>query len=143
MQVMRLLASDAVSIQGCICSALCCRYGQRISHTPCVTAATPAQACVVFTHPVCGLCMLHFIACTQAQPRAYGPLGVMSGPLLAGLTCAYVDAINAGAVPTIATAWQVLLGVQLAACCTVQLHWLKCTHQQAAWWLPPHSFIVS
>ncbi len=32
---------------------------------------------------------------------------VPSGPLLAGLTQAYVDAINAGAVPTIATAWQV------------------------------------
>lgn len=43
----------------------------------------------------------------QAQPRSYGTLGIMSGPLLAGLTCAYVDAINAGAVPTIATAWQV------------------------------------
>lgn len=43
----------------------------------------------------------------QAQPRSYGTLGVMSGPLLAGLTGAYVSAINAGAVPTIATAWQV------------------------------------
>jgi hypothetical protein len=43
----------------------------------------------------------------QAQPRSYGTLGVMSGPLLAGLTGAYVGAINAGAVPTIATAWQV------------------------------------
>jgi hypothetical protein len=46
----------------------------------------------------------------QAQPRPYGNLGVMSGPLLAGLTCAYVQAINQGAVPTIATAWQVRSG---------------------------------
>lgn len=49
----------------------------------------------------------------KAQPRSYGSLGLMSGPLLAGLTCAYVDAINAGAVPTIATAWQ---GVAEAEC---------------------------
>lgn len=47
----------------------------------------------------------------------------MSGPLLAGLTCAYVDAINAGAVPTIATAWQVrpylsvLVCARMALCC--------------------------
>lgn len=31
---------------------------------------------------------------------------VLNGPMLAGLTQAYVDAINKGAVPTIATAWQ-------------------------------------
>ena len=31
---------------------------------------------------------------------------MLSGPMLAGLAEAYVDAINHGAVPTIATAWQ-------------------------------------
>eukprot|EP00976_Prorocentrum_cordatum_P020614 418676-Prorocentrum_minimum.AAC.1 len=31
---------------------------------------------------------------------------VLTGPALAGLIRAYVGAINAGAVPTIATAWQ-------------------------------------
>ncbi len=31
----------------------------------------------------------------------------MTGPVLAGLVEAYVGAINNGAVPTIATAWQV------------------------------------
>ena len=32
---------------------------------------------------------------------------VITGPALAGLTEAYVKAINDGAVPTIVTAWQV------------------------------------
>lgn len=34
----------------------------------------------------------------------------MTGPVLAGLVEAYVKAINEGAVPTIATAWQVHWG---------------------------------
>jgi len=34
---------------------------------------------------------------------------IITGPMLAALTEAYVDAINKGAVPTIATAWQVQL----------------------------------
>ena len=32
---------------------------------------------------------------------------VITGPMLASLAEAYVEAINTGAVPTIATAWQV------------------------------------
>lgn len=44
----------------------------------------------------------------QAQPKHLGAY-VLSGPVLAGLTEAYVQAINNGAVPTIATAWQVRL----------------------------------
>jgi hypothetical protein len=50
----------------------------------------------------------------QSQPRPYGSLGgCMTGPLLAGLAGAHVAAINAGAVPAIATAWQ---GVAEAEC---------------------------
>lgn len=41
----------------------------------------------------------------KAQPKRLGTQ-VLTGPVLAGLTEAYVSAINAGAVPTIATAWQ-------------------------------------
>lgn len=42
----------------------------------------------------------------QASPKRVSDV-VMNGAVLAGLTEAYVKAINAGAVPTIATAWQV------------------------------------
>ena len=45
-------------------------------------------------------------ACMQAQPKRLGNL-ILTGPMLAGLVEAYVTAINNGAVPTIATAWQV------------------------------------
>jgi hypothetical protein len=41
----------------------------------------------------------------KAQPKRLGGF-VLTGPVLAGLTEAYVAAINDGAVPTIATAWQ-------------------------------------
>ena len=40
-----------------------------------------------------------------ASPKRIGA-AVLTGPALAGLTRAYVAALNAGAVPTIATAWQ-------------------------------------
>ena len=43
---------------------------------------------------------------SKAQPKRFVS-GLMSGPVLAGLVDAYVKAINEGAVPTIATAWQV------------------------------------
>ena len=43
---------------------------------------------------------------SKSKPKRFGN-GLMSGPVLAGLVEAYVDAINKGAVPTIATAWQV------------------------------------
>lgn len=42
----------------------------------------------------------------RAQPKRLGTQ-VISGGMLAALAQAYVDAINHGAVPTIATAWQV------------------------------------
>mmetsp|Transcript_35733 Transcript_35733/g.79501 ORF Transcript_35733/g.79501 Transcript_35733/m.79501 type:complete len:796 (+) Transcript_35733:196-2583(+) len=41
----------------------------------------------------------------KAEPKRYGSQYV-TGPVLAGLVEAYVAAINEGAVPTIATAWQ-------------------------------------
>ncbi|KXZ50367.1 hypothetical protein GPECTOR_16g540 [Gonium pectorale] len=42
---------------------------------------------------------------SRAHPKRFGP-HLMTGPVLAGLVGAYVGAINQGAVPTIATAWQ-------------------------------------
>ena len=42
----------------------------------------------------------------RAQPKRLGTQ-IVSGSMLAALALAYVDAINLGAVPTIATAWQV------------------------------------
>lgn len=41
----------------------------------------------------------------HAAPKKMGG-SVLTGVMLAGLTRAYVDAINDGAVPTISTAWQ-------------------------------------
>ena len=43
---------------------------------------------------------------SKAQPKRMLN-SVVTGPVLAALVTAYVDAINKGAVPTIATAWQV------------------------------------
>ncbi|KAF5843640.1 guanylate-binding protein [Dunaliella salina] len=42
---------------------------------------------------------------SKSKPKRFAN-GLMSGPVLAGLVEAYVEAINKGAVPTIATAWQ-------------------------------------
>ena len=42
----------------------------------------------------------------KAQPKRMNN-SIITGPMLAALTQAYVDALNHGAVPTIATAWQV------------------------------------
>jgi hypothetical protein len=42
----------------------------------------------------------------RTQPKRLGNQ-IISGAMLAALATAYVDAINHGAVPTIATAWQV------------------------------------
>ena len=36
----------------------------------------------------------------------------MNGPILAALTQSFLDAINAGAVPTIATSWQVIMEIK-------------------------------
>lgn len=44
----------------------------------------------------------------RTRPKQLGSI-VMTGPMFAGLTQSFLDAINAGAVPTIATSWQVLL----------------------------------
>ena len=52
-----------------------------------------------------GLSKLMEICFARAQPKRMGRT-VLTGPILAGLVTAYVDAINKGAVPTIATAWQ-------------------------------------
>ncbi|KAI5066016.1 hypothetical protein GOP47_0018640 [Adiantum capillus-veneris] len=41
----------------------------------------------------------------RTKPKQLGSI-VMTGPLLASLTQSFLDAINAGAVPTIATSWQ-------------------------------------
>lgn len=52
-----------------------------------------------------GVASLLKLILQKAQPKHLGTY-VLSGPVLAGLTEAYVQAINDGAVPTIATAWQ-------------------------------------
>ena len=59
-----------------------------------------------------GLANLVSLCFARAQPKRIGNT-VLTGPMLAGLVKAYVDAINGGAVPTIATAWQ---GVAEAEC---------------------------
>lgn len=52
-----------------------------------------------------GLEQLTALMFAKAQPKRLGS-DVVSGGVLAALATAYVDAINGGAVPTIATAWQ-------------------------------------
>ncbi|BDA47092.1 Guanylate-binding protein 1 [Coccomyxa sp. Obi] len=52
-----------------------------------------------------GLARLTQLIFARAQPKRLGPQ-IISGPMLAGLASAYVEAINKGAVPTISTAWQ-------------------------------------
>ena len=42
----------------------------------------------------------------RAKPKAVGDT-VMTGPILAALTQAYIDSLNGGSVPTILTSWQV------------------------------------
>lgn len=53
-----------------------------------------------------GLERLTRLIFARAQPKRLGTQ-IISGSMLASLAEAYVDAINKGAVPTIATAWQV------------------------------------
>eukprot|EP00879_Flechtneria_rotunda_P026418 GHRR01028167.1.p1 GENE.GHRR01028167.1~~GHRR01028167.1.p1 ORF type:complete len:521 (+),score=214.38 GHRR01028167.1:384-1946(+) len=62
----------------------------------------PNQLRPEFREGVAGLMQLIF---AKAQPKHMGQY-VLTGPVLSGLTEAYVKAINKGAVPTIATAWQ-------------------------------------
>lgn len=52
-----------------------------------------------------GLAHLTRMTFQKAMPKRLGTQ-ILTGPSLAGLAEAYVSAINAGAVPTIATAWQ-------------------------------------
>ncbi|KAK9918012.1 hypothetical protein WJX75_000546 [Coccomyxa subellipsoidea] len=52
-----------------------------------------------------GLERLTRLIFARAQPKRLGSQ-IISGPMLAGLASAYVEAINTGAVPTISTAWQ-------------------------------------
>lgn len=42
----------------------------------------------------------------RTKPKQLGST-VMTGPILAGLTQSFLDAINSGAVPTISSSWQV------------------------------------
>ena len=64
----------------------------------------------------------------HAQPKRLNNT-VITGPMLASLAEAYVEAINTGAVPTIATAWQVRQHTSLLANCAP---WLRCgCHSQS------------
>jgi len=54
----------------------------------------------------------------RTRPKQLGSL-VMTGPMFAGLTQSFLDAINAGAVPTIATSWQVNLYELRSLWCSV------------------------
>jgi len=56
-----------------------------------------------------GLAKLTRVIFARAQPKRLGTQTI-TGAMLAALAEAYVAAINRGAVPTIATAWQVWLG---------------------------------
>ena len=42
----------------------------------------------------------------RAGPKQLGSI-TLTGPMFAGLTQSFLDAINSGAVPTIANSWQV------------------------------------
>jgi hypothetical protein len=42
----------------------------------------------------------------RTKPKQVGGT-VMTGPILAGLTKSFLDALNRGAVPTISSSWQV------------------------------------
>lgn len=44
----------------------------------------------------------------RTKPKQVGGT-VMTGPIFAGLTQSFLDAINKGAVPTISSSWQVRL----------------------------------
>lgn len=52
-----------------------------------------------------GLDALTKFVLERTRPKQVGAT-VMTGPILAGLTQSFLDALNAGAVPTIATSWQ-------------------------------------
>lgn len=82
------------------CRKLCASASDDAVLSMCAVNRHNNHSLVTAMLPVCLHCFL------QAQPKHLGTY-VLSGPVLAGLTEAYVQAINDGAVPTIATAWQV------------------------------------
>ena len=51
----------------------------------------------------------------RAKPKAVGDT-VMTGPILAALTQAYIDSLNGGSVPTILTSWQVRASREMHRC---------------------------
>eukprot|EP00959_Pyramimonas_sp_CCMP1952_P401516 8413219-Pyramimonas_sp.AAC.1 len=67
-----------------------------------MSSLDPSEFRPQFREGLAGL--LHRIL-VQASPKAVGNTE-MNGPMLAGLASMYVKAINEGAVPTIASAWQ-------------------------------------
>ena len=82
------------------CQATTTLLGERTSPPP-SSLPPPPPACHLQ-----GIDKLIKYIFSRANPKQYAGL-LMTGPVLAGLAEAYVKAINAGAVPTIATAWQV------------------------------------
>ena len=68
----------------------------------------------------------------HAQPKRLNNT-VITGPMLASLAEAYVEAINTGAVPTIATAWQVAAYIttcKLRSLAALRLSCPKCSLHQ-------------
>lgn len=55
-----------------------------------------------------GLDALTSFVFERTRPKQLGAM-VMNGPMLAGLTQSFLDALNNGAVPTIISSWQVSL----------------------------------
>jgi len=72
-------------------ASMACRRRHHHAHSPAVAQGLERLTALMFS---------------KAQPKRLGQ-DVVSGGVLAALASAYVDAINGGAVPTIATAWQV------------------------------------
>eukprot|EP00879_Flechtneria_rotunda_P033413 GHRR01037002.1.p1 GENE.GHRR01037002.1~~GHRR01037002.1.p1 ORF type:complete len:126 (+),score=23.13 GHRR01037002.1:216-593(+) len=79
-------------------------------------------------HVSCVCCLLQGVSrltrllLSRAQPKRIG-LAPLSGVMLAGLADAYVAAINEGAVPTIATAWQVGLDMCILLLVRFRMLW--------------------
>lgn len=81
---------------------------------------TPAHALSLSLARAQGVSNLVKLIFSKSKPKRFGD-GFMSGPVLAGLVEAYVKAMNDGAVPTIATAWQ----VRAACWCPGACAWVK------------------
>jgi len=93
-----------------------------------------------------GLAKLTRVIFARAQPKRLGSQTI-TGAMLAALAEAYVSAINRGAVPTIATAWQVAIPRCISHCfvcltsCTSTARngcWVRaCSMQTPVWPLVP------